>query len=79
MKEAFKRFIDNHPFLSFFGGITIISSIVNLVVGIVQAITGNYPPAPTYSNTNDDAEDSNEPEIEQSEEVAEPTEETSEA
>lgn len=46
MKEAFKKFINDHPFLTFFGALSIVGSIVDAIVGIARAITGKYPPAP---------------------------------
>lgn len=47
MKEAFKKFINDHPFLTFFGALSIVGSIVDAIVGVARAITGKYPPAPT--------------------------------
>ncbi len=44
MKQAIACFIKHHPFLTAFIVSEVVSGVRNTVVGVSQAITGNYPP-----------------------------------
>lgn len=42
-------FANNHPYITYFMVTGVAASICKGVVGIARALTGKYPPAPTFN------------------------------
>lgn len=72
MKNAIAVFIKEHPFLTYFIIVEGYSMVKNTIIGVSQAITGNYPPEPQKGNVDINI---NNPEEAGEETCEEPTEE----
>ena len=49
--NRFGDFAEQHPFLTYFTITSVASYACNAAVGIIRAITGKYPPAPSFNVT----------------------------
>lgn len=72
MKNAIATFIKEHPFLTYFIITEGYSMVRNTIIGVSQAITGNYPPESPKGNVDINVNNS---EVVDEETCEEPTEE----